>query len=132
MGPDQGSEPILGEQPLRDGDEIRLGSTRLIFRLDETEGEETSTDVVQRPPRLTERERDVLEALCLPVVSGDIFTEPASLREVADSLLVTEAAVKQHLLRLYAKFEVDDEGGRRRVRLANEAIRRGAVNLVDL
>jgi len=34
--------------------------------------------------------------------------------------------VKQHLLRLYAKFRVP-EGGERRTRLANEVIRAGVV-----
>ena len=51
---------------------------------------------------------------------------------IAEQLVVTEAAVKQHLLRLYDKFGVYDSGERRRVRLANEAIRRGAVTLSDL
>jgi tetratricopeptide (TPR) repeat protein len=41
--------------------------------------------------------------------------------------VVTEAAVKQHLSNLYSKFRLAGDGERRRVRLANEAIRRGAV-----
>jgi DNA-binding NarL/FixJ family response regulator len=80
----------------------------------------------------TRRERDVLVALCRPVLSADLFTEPASIRQIAEELVVTEAAVKQHLLRLYDKFGVFDSGERRRVRLANEAVRRGAVTLADL
>jgi hypothetical protein len=39
---------------------------------------------------------------------------------------VTEAAVKQHLLRLYQKFRIP-EGQNRRVRLANEVIALGLV-----
>ena len=39
--------------------------------------------------------------------------------------------MQQHLLRLYAKFDLHD-GPRRRVLLANEAIRRNAVTLNDL
>ena len=39
---------------------------------------------------------------------------------------MTEAAVKQHLLRLYAKFRVP-EGTNRRTRLANEVISLGLV-----
>jgi hypothetical protein len=46
--------------------------------------------------------------------------------------VVGEAAVKQHLMRLYDKFGIADHTGRRRVLLANEAIRRGAVTLSDL
>jgi DNA-binding NarL/FixJ family response regulator len=80
-------------------------------------------DVVQE---LTRRERDVLLALCRPVLDGDVFTEPASVREIAAALVVTEAAVKQHLLHLYDKFGIDDPGTRRRLLLAREAMRRGA------
>lgn len=79
-------------------------------------------------PELTRRERDVLVALCRPVLSHEVFAEPASVREIAGTLVVTDAAVKQHLLNLYDKFAIAP-GGRRRVTLAKEAIRRGAVEL---
>jgi len=51
---------------------------------------------------------------------------PATAREIAGDLVVTEAAVKQHLLRLYQKFRIP-EGQNRRVRLANEVIALGLV-----
>jgi len=44
---------------------------------------------------------------------------------------VTEAAVKQHLLRLYQKFRVP-EGPNRRTRLANEVVAQGLVKPVPL
>jgi hypothetical protein len=44
---------------------------------------------------------------------------------------VSEAAVKQHLAHLYVKFEIGN-GERRRVRLANEALRRGAITLAEV
>ena len=50
---------------------------------------------------------------------------------MAGELYVTEAAVKQHLQNLYDKFAIPTEGDRR-VRLANEALRRGAVTLAQL
>jgi DNA-binding NarL/FixJ family response regulator len=46
--------------------------------------------------------------------------------------VVSEAAVKQHLAHLYDKFGISDGGERRRVRLANEALRRGAVTIALL
>ena len=46
--------------------------------------------------------------------------------------LSPEAAVKQHLSRLYDKFDVGAHGERRRVQLANAAVARGAVKLGDL
>ena len=66
-----------------------------------------------------------------PMFSGDVFREPASTRQIASDLVVTEAAVKQHLSRLYDKFEIFEQEGRR-ARLANEAIRRGAVNTAEI
>jgi hypothetical protein len=86
-----------------------------------------------RPPApdLTRRERDTLVALCRPLLAADTFTEPASVREIAAELVVTEAAVKQHLSNLYSKFEIAKEA-RRRLLLANEAIRAGAISASDL
>ena len=63
--------------------------------------------------------------------SGDVFREPASIRQIAGDLVVTEAAVKQHLSRLYDKFGIHEREGRR-ARLANEAIRVGSVSTAEL
>ena len=62
----------------------------------------------------------------------DMFTEPASTRAIADELVITQAAVKQHLVNLYTKFGVLPEETNRRARLANEALRSGAVSLAQL
>lgn len=122
----------VGEQPLSGGDEIRVGGTRLVFRTQEPERHETETQAAERPPELTPRERDVLLALCTPLVSGDLFTEPASVREMAAALVVTEAAIKQHLVHLYDKFGLYGVAAARRTRLANESLRRGAVSVAEL
>ena len=75
----------------------------------------------------------MLVELCRPVLSGQAFTPPSSVRAIADALYVTESAVKQHLDRLYDKFGIQtDVGGSRRVLLANEAIQTAAVTLKDL
>lgn len=124
-------ERIWGERLLRHGDEIRVGRTRLVFRSD-APTRATMTEGSEPPPELTRREREVLEALCAPIASSDVFTEPASIKDIAEKLFVTEAAVKQHLVRLYDKFGIHEDQERRRVKLANEAIRRGAVAIGDL
>jgi hypothetical protein len=121
---------IVGEQALHAGDEILLGRLRLLFRGPTRGGAETAA--IAEPPTLTARERDVLVALCRPLLTGDAFTEPASIRTVANELVVSEAAVKQHLSRLYDKFDVGAHGERKRVQLANAAVARGAVKLGDL
>jgi hypothetical protein len=121
---------ILGEYALNAGDEILLGKFRIVFR-----GPARSTKATQaiaEPPSLTPRERDVLIALCRPLLGGSAFTEPASIRSIAEALVVSEAAVKQHLSRLYTKFGVNEGDERRRVRLANAAVSLGAVSSGDL
>jgi DNA-binding CsgD family transcriptional regulator len=123
---------IWREHPLRPGDELRVGATRLVYRSDQPSGS-AATQASEPPPALTRREREVLLVLCRTVLAGAAFTEPASIREIAEALVVTEAAVKQHLAHLYDKFGIFEGGGeRRRVRLANEALRRGAVTIADL
>ena len=128
-------ERISAERVLRSGDEVRVGKSRLLYwevkgagPLDE---ETVSAQPQEPPPRLTRRELDVLIVLCRPLVSDDPFPEAASVRRMAGELFVTEAAVKQHLLNLYDKFTIPTDGDRR-VRLANEALRRGAVTIAQL
>ncbi len=122
---------LVTERRLRGGDEIRLGEARLYFR---SEGADdcSSTDASDGPPELTRRERDVLLALCRPMVSAKAFTQPAGIRQLARDLIVSEAAVKFHLANLYDKFGIYDSDESRRVQLANEAIRRRAVTYADL
>lgn len=123
-------ERLIAERALRHGDTIQVGSTRLVFR--GPAGRSAPTTAPHRPPELTRRERDVLVALCRPLFSGAVFTEPATARAVATELVVSEAAVKQHLLRLYDKFGLDPASTRRRVELANAALQRGAVTPGEL
>lgn len=124
-------ERIWTQRRLRHGDEIRVGRSRLLFR-NSADAVAPRTETEQGPPSLTARERDVLVVLCRPLLARDMFTEPASTKEIAGDLVVSEAAVKQHLANLYDKFGVGDDLAHRRTRLANEAIRRGAVTLGDL
>ena len=124
-------ERIWAAQRVRHGDEVRLGHTRLLFRNSADVGL-THTAAAEGPPALTPRERDVLVVLCRPLLDRDLFTEPATVKEIAGELVISEAAVKQHLVNLYEKFGVTDAAQHRRSRLANEALRRAAVTLNDL
>ena len=124
-------ERIVGDRALRAGDEIRVGETRMVFR-GERDADDRRTMRYEKPPELTSRERDVLKVLCRRPEAGDMFHEPASTRQIAAELHVSEAAVKAHLLKLYDKFGIYGEGERRRAQLANEAVRRGAINLAEL
>lgn len=125
-------ERVDRDRPIHSGDEIMVGSTRLVYRAERAAADPGLTEGAERPPDLTPRERDVLLALFRPALTGQVFTEPASTAEVARALHVSEPAVKQHLAKLYDKFGIYDTGERRRVKLANEALRRGAVTLAEV
>lgn len=117
----------VARRVLNDGDVISFGAARC--RVEGLPREELSAEAELRrasAPELTRRELDVLISLCRPALSDDAFVIPATAKEIAGDLVVTEAAVKQHLLRLYAKFRVP-EGPNRRTRLANEVIALGLV-----
>ena len=124
-------ERIWASHRLRHGDEVRVGQTRLIFR-DPLSASGPQTEAEDAPPALTTRERDVLVALCKPLLERDMFTEPASTRAIAEELVITQAAVKQHLANLFDKFGIPAGDSHRRARLANEVLRRGAVSLTEL
>lgn len=125
-------ERLMQERVLRHHDEVRVGDTRLVYRADSPLHEPTATSTIESPPEVTPRERAVLVELCRPMLAGQVFREPSSVRKIAGALYVTEDAVKQHLRNLYRKFRIDEGEARRRVDLANEAIRRGAVGPADL
>lgn len=117
----------VARRVLEDGDVLSFGSARC--RVEGLPREELAAEAELRraaAPELTRRELDVLISLCRPALSDEAFVTPATAKEIASDLVVTEAAVKQHLLRLYAKFRVP-EGLNRRTRLANEVIALGLV-----
>ena len=117
----------IARRVLEDGDVLTFGSARC--RVVGLPSEEATAEVDLRrstAPELTRRELDVLISLCRPALSDDAFITPATAREIAIDMTVSEAAIKQHLLRLYGKFRVP-EGTNRRARLANRVISLGLV-----
>ncbi|EOR70333.1 hypothetical protein JCM3263A_29170 [Thermobifida fusca] len=117
----------IAQRVLREGDVISFGAARC--RVGGLPEEDLRPEVELRrggTPELTRREIDVLTSLCRPALSDDAFVAPATARQIAEDLVVTEAAVKQHLLRLYQKFRIA-EGVNRRTRLANEVVALGLI-----
>jgi DNA-binding CsgD family transcriptional regulator len=118
----------VGRRVLIDGDVLSFGVART--RVGGIPAQPDTDDTVElrriSAPDLTRREVEVLTALCRPALQQDAFVAPATAKDIADELVVTEAAVKQHLLRLYQKFRIA-EGVNRRARLANEVISAGVV-----
>jgi hypothetical protein len=120
----------VARRVLDEGDVLSFGSARC--RIGGLQREDLGDEAeLRRPagPELTRREFDVLTSLCRPALSHEAFALPATAHEIAADLVVTEAAVKQHLLRLYQKFRVP-EGPNRRTRLANEVVALGLVKPV--
>ncbi|MDX6197093.1 MAG: hypothetical protein QOJ79_244 [Actinomycetota bacterium] len=118
----------VGRRVLVDGDVLSFGVART--RVSGIPAQHDAEDTVElrriSAPDLTRREVEVLTSLCRPALQQDAFVAPATAKDIADELVVTEAAVKQHLLRLYQKFRIA-EGVNRRARLANEVISAGVV-----
>jgi hypothetical protein len=118
---------LVARRLLAEADVVTFGAARC--RVGGIDSEELAAEVeLRRPvtPELTRREFDVVRSLCRPALSDEAFVAPAAAREIAADLVVTEAAVKQHLLRLYQKFRIP-AGPNRRVRLANEVVALGLV-----
>jgi FHA domain len=122
----------VARRVLDEGDVLSFGAARC--RIGGIPQEDLAEEAELRraaAPELTRRELDVLTSLCRPALSDEAFAMPATAHEIAADLVVTEAAVKQHLLRLYQKFRVP-EGPNRRTRLANEVVALGLVKPMPL
>jgi hypothetical protein len=122
----------IARRVLDEDDVLSFGAARC--RIGGIQQEEITAEAELRRsavPELTRRELDVLTSLCQPALSDEAFATPATAHDIAADLVVTEAAVKQHLLRLYQKFRIP-EGPNRRTRLANEVIALGLVKPVPL
>ena len=63
-------------------DEVRLGRARSCSGVRHRPAGRRPTRSIERPP-VTAREHDVLVALCRPLANGDVFTEPATVKEIA-------------------------------------------------
>ena len=126
-------ERIVGDRLLHAGDEIRVGSSVFVFRTTSPDDPAMETMQGEAPPVLTRREREVLLELCRPLVHrAGAFGHPGTVAEIAARLYIGQATVKFHLDNLFAKFGLIEPGDGRRLALANEALRRGAVTLSEM
>jgi pSer/pThr/pTyr-binding forkhead associated (FHA) protein len=127
-------ERVLGQRRLRDGDQLELGQTLLIFRRPmarRTQSTALGVDIVR--PELSDAQRRVLVALCRPYRDGSAFARPATNQEIADELYLSVAAVKSHLRGLFQRFEVESlPRNEKRIRLVQRALDSGAVSPSEL
>src|SRR5258708_22311483 len=117
---------VVAQRLLENGDVLSFGSLRCRVGGLPSEGALPETDPRRSAvPELTRREVDVVAALCKPALCDEAFVAPATARDIAADLVVTEAAVKQHLLRLYQKLKIT-EGPNRRGRRPHQGVAPGA------
>jgi pSer/pThr/pTyr-binding forkhead associated (FHA) protein len=126
-------ERVLGQRRLRDGDQLELGQTLLIFRRPGRRTQSTALGVDIVRPELSDAQRRVLVALCRPYRDGSAFARPATNQEIADELYLSVAAVKSHLRALFQRFAVEGlPRNEKRIRLVQRALDSGAVSPNEL
>lgn len=115
---------------LADGDAILAGETVLTFRGQAGAPGENTDTFVAAPGQLavTVAQRRVLESLCRPMTAAEPDALPASNRQIAEELVLSEETVKSHMRALSQLFEVDQlPQSQRRIVLARKAIAAGLV-----
>jgi len=128
---------VRGRRRLEEGDELRLGGTRMVFRAPEGGvGGAATTKVSQSVAAFTtvsEAQRRVLIALCRPFAGGDPWARPATNKDIAAELFLSVPAVKTHLRALFGRFGIEDLGqNEKRLRLAELAFQAGLVSMDDV
>lgn len=129
-------ERIGGRRRLGDRDLVTIGGTGILFRDPVTsEGPEPTIAAVDTATvrTLSETQRKVLVSLCRPYATGDSFATPATNRDIAEDVYLSIDAVKGHLRVLFDRFGLADlPQNEKRARLAEQALRSGAVRISDL
>jgi pSer/pThr/pTyr-binding forkhead associated (FHA) protein len=127
-------ERVSGRKRLNDGDIVRTGKTRILFRAPGEVVESTviSSDALSAAG-VSPAQRRVLVALCRPFKDGASFATPAGNAEIAAELHLSVDAVKTHLRALFEKFDLADvPQNQKRVQLVQRAMQTGLITSRDL
>lgn len=129
-------ERVGSRRRLADRDLIRVGDTGILFRDPAAAGhpgETVAAAGTTAAQSLTDTQRRVLVELCRPYGTGAQFVTPATNREIAECVFLSVDAVKGHLRVLFDRFDLADlPQNEKRARLAEQALRSGAVRASDL
>ncbi len=128
-------ERVSGRQRLRDGDRIRIGQTILAYRAGAPIEVQETVTAGEAPAlgELTDTQRRVLIALCRPYRDGGSFATPATNQQIAAEVFLSVDAVKMHLRRLFASFELSEmPQNEKRARLAECVLQFGVISERDL
>jgi pSer/pThr/pTyr-binding forkhead associated (FHA) protein len=126
-------ERVHGRRPLRHGDVLAIGRSRLVF-MAPAEPLDGSTAAAARPAavELSPAQRRVLVELCRPFAESR-FAAPPSNRELATALFLSVETVRFHLHALFEAFALDAlPQHRKRVVLARRALEEGIVGPSDM
>ena len=133
-------ERIHGRCRLRNGDELKLGDTKLTFRQPGlgprgTVAAPTAASVSDHaaPPKLSERQHEVVVALARPYAGDSAYATPATNKQIAEETHLSVDAVKRHLRILFERFGIAAlPQNEKRVRLVELARQGGLVSPRDL
>ena len=128
-------ERIHGRRRLEHGDELRLGETSLTYLHPDGRGTDSTITAAERAAALglSDTQRRVLIALARPFKDATAFTVPATNREIAEALFLSQDAVKGHLRALFRKFGVDElQQNTKRAALVERALATGAISRREL
>jgi hypothetical protein len=126
---------LSGRQRLRNEDRIQIGRTILAYKAGHSTPVEKTVSTGDGPAltELTDTQRRVLIALCRPYRDGPSFATPATNQQIAAEVFLGIDAVKMHLRRLFAKFELGDiPQNEKRARLAECVLQFGVISERDL
>lgn len=125
---------VSGRCRLNDGDIVRVGQTRILFRAPGPVQESTviSSDAMTAAG-VSPAQKRVLVALCRPFKDGAAFATPPGNQEIAGELHLSVDAVKTHLRALFEKFGLADvPQNQKRMTLIQRAMQSGLISPRDL
>jgi pSer/pThr/pTyr-binding forkhead associated (FHA) protein len=128
-----GEQRVHGRRLLRDGDTLRFGRTRVLFRRPGEGGESApeATVVATEVPAaatVSPGQRRVLVALCRPFKDGSSFATPPTNQAIAAELHLSVDAVKTHMRALFEKLGVEDlPQNQKRLALVERALQSGVI-----
>ncbi len=130
-----GEERVHGRRRLRDGDTLRFGRTRVLYRRPGESAPEATVVATEMPTAsaISPGQRRVLIALCRPFKDGSAFATPPTNQAIAAELHLSVDAVKTHMRALFERLGVEDlPQNQKRVALIERALQSGIVAPRDL
>jgi predicted component of type VI protein secretion system len=125
-------ERLSGRRRLEDGDMMRIGRTPVLFRRPGVASETTLVADQAGLVRISQAQRRVLVALCRPLAE-DPRAVPATNRQIAAELHLSQNGVKTHIRALFAKLGIDElPQYSKRTELAHRALDLGIVGRRDV